>query len=97
MFMHAQAEAMTLDKLALMVQAGFLDMGDRFERVEGRLISVEDRLSGVEERLTSVEVDLTDVVNRLTGVESKLSNFATVNMHQQLTGRVCVIEGHLKI
>ena len=25
--MHAQAEAMTLDKLAMMVQAGFLDMG----------------------------------------------------------------------
>jgi DNA-binding FrmR family transcriptional regulator len=90
MFMHAQAEAMTLDKLAMMVQAGFLDMGDRFERVEGRLTNVERTVS-------DMQIELHDVKTELHDVKKALPDFTTVNMHLQLTRRVCVIEEHLKI
>ncbi len=67
--MVKKPSSVTLDDLAGMVQKGFLEQGDRMDRIEGRLGSVEGRLERVESRLTKVESRLTKVESRLTKVE----------------------------
>lgn len=63
---------MTLDRLAEMVQEGFLDMGQRFDRLEGRMSNVESDMVEVKDQLTkcvtvSMHGQLTKRVSALEG------------------------------
>ncbi len=61
---------MTLDKLALMTQGGFLEVNKRFDKVDVRLDKVEANVA-------SLSVDMRDVKERLDKVEATIANLAT--------------------
>jgi hypothetical protein len=73
-----ESVAMSVDNLAGMVQEGFLDMGNRITRVEGRLTSVEVAVSGLQQEMKEVK--------------AALPTFVPMTMHEQLKKRVAVVE-----
>ena len=73
-----------------MVQEGFLDMGQRFNRVDERLEALEIDVGQLKVDVGQLKVDMAEV-------KGELPKFATVGMHAQLAGRVCTIEDHLGI
>lgn len=71
-----------------MVQDGFLDMGERLTRVEGRMDGLEGRMDGLESRMGDLEHEMAKLRN-------EFPKYATASMHEQLSRRVVAIEGHL--
>ena len=85
----AKTKKITLEDLAMMTQKGFagmderlgnmrVEMGKRFDKVEGRLDKVEDRLGRVEDRLANVEYLISSDINkRMEVVEHKVRRMET--------------------
>ncbi len=63
-----------IDNLAGAVQTGFLEVGKRFDKVEGRLDKVEGRLDKVEGRLDKVEGGLSQVKTELSDFKMTVKN-----------------------
>ncbi|KKS53463.1 MAG: Chromosome partition protein smc [Candidatus Magasanikbacteria bacterium GW2011_GWA2_42_32] len=61
---------MTLDKLAIMTQGGFLEVNKRFDKVE-------ERLGKVEVNVAVLSVDMREVKSRLDKIEETMSNLTT--------------------
>lgn len=65
----------TIDDLAVMVQTGFSEMNDRFEKVEGDITDIKTTLGGVKQRMGGLEkrMDIyVDHERRLAKVEKIL-------------------------
>lgn len=59
----------TLDNLAVMIKAGFDEVGGRFDSVEGRLDNLENGQEETNGRLTALEHGQEETNGRLTALE----------------------------
>ena len=58
----------TINELAVMVNAGFSSVEKRFSGVDGRLDGIEKRFDGVDRRLDRLETDMQEVQGRLSSI-----------------------------
>lgn len=77
---------MTLERLAEMMQAEFLSIRERLDRIETRLDSLEVRLDSLEVRVESLEVRIGGLEARMDNVEAKLDR--AIDAHGARIGRI---------
>ena len=93
---NQKKKKMTLDKLAGMVQRGFVDaeerLGNRIDGIEQRLGGVEQRLGGVEQRLDDVVLDVSDLKRGQKEILKKLDEKVERVEFVKVEKRVNVLE-----
>lgn len=78
--------AMTLEKLAGMVQQGFDSMDARFTSLENRVTAIEKRLNAIEARLDSLE-------SEIMAIRRQLAKAVYQYEFDALERRIVVLEG----
>jgi polyhydroxyalkanoate synthesis regulator phasin len=73
----------TLDVLAGMIQAGFLDMARRMDSLENRIISLEFRVDALEKRMGEFEMRMNGFEKHMNSLEERMEN-GFYNMAQDL-------------
>jgi uncharacterized coiled-coil protein SlyX len=73
----------TLDILAGMIQAGFLDMARRMDSLENRIITLEFRVDALEKRMDGFEIRMDGFEKCMNSLEERMEN-GFYNITQEL-------------
>jgi len=74
---------MTLDKLALLTQQGFMGVDKRFDGVDKRFDGVDKRFDRVENRLDRVENEIREMKENSSELFTKLDKFIALYEKQE--------------
>jgi len=79
---------MTLDKLARMIQKGFLDIDKKFLDVDSKFLGIDDKFLSIENRLATIDAKLIDVDHKLAGMAQQKDLLALTERVDRLEKRV---------